>query len=177
VERGSESAGSKKGDIHMGGLLMAWAQWLETTPWGYPVRTSLWLYPFIQLIHFGGLSLWIGTSAAVDLRLIGWGRRRQTAARLSDQLFAWNWIGFAIMLLGGFLLFSAAATTFLENAAFIVKLAYLVPIALVWHVIVQRKARTWGQSEETPASAKLAGLLELALWVSVVTAAVLIPSY
>ena len=54
----------------MGGLLMAWAKWLETSPWGFPVRTSLWLYPFIQLIHFGGLSLWIGTSAAVDLRLM-----------------------------------------------------------------------------------------------------------
>ena len=161
----------------MGGLLMEWAKWLETTPWGVPVRTSLWLYPFIQLIHFGGLSLWIGTSAAVDLRLIGVGRQRQTAGQLSEQLFVWNWIGFAITLLGGFLLFSAAATTFLENAAFLVKLTYLVPIALLWHIIVQRKARTWGQSDHTPASAKLAGVFELALWLSVVTAAVLIPTY
>jgi hypothetical protein len=161
----------------MGGLLMVWAKWLETTPWGYPVRTSLWLYPFIQLIHFGGLSLWIGTSAAVDLRLIGVGRRRQTAAQLSDQMYAWNWIGFAIMLLGGFLLFSAAATTFLENAAFLVKLTYLVPIALAWHIVIQRKARTWGQTEQAPALAKLAGLVELLLWLSVVTAAVLIPNY
>jgi hypothetical protein len=161
----------------MGGLLMAWAKWLETSPWGFPVRTSLWLYPFIQLIHFGGLSLWIGTSAAVDLRLIGLGRRRQTAAQLSDQMFAWNWIGFAIMLLGGFLLFSATATTFLENAAFLVKLTYLVPMALAWHIVIQRKARTWGQTEQAPALAKLAGLVELLLWLSVVTAAVLIPTY
>lgn len=161
----------------MGGALMAWAKWLETSPWGFPVRTSLWLYPFIQLIHFGGLSLWIGTSAAVDLRLIGLGRRRQTAAQLSDQMFAWNWIGFAIMLLGGFLLFSATATTFLENAAFLVKLTYLVPMALAWHIVIQRKARTWGQTEQAPALAKLAGLVELLLWLSVVTAAVLIPTY
>jgi len=161
----------------MGGLLMAWAKWLETSPWGFPVRTSLWLYPFIQLIHFGGLSLWIGTSAAVDLLLIGLGRRRQTAAQLSDQMFAWNWIGFAIMLLGGFLLFSATATTFLENAAFLVKLTYLVPMALAWHIVIQRKARTWGQTEQAPALAKLAGLVELLLWLSVVTAAVLIPTY
>lgn len=159
------------------GLLMTWAQWLETSPWGYPVRTSLWLYPFIQLIHFGGLSLWIGTSAAVDLRLIGVGRRRQTAAQLSDQLFAWNWIGFAIMLLGGFLLFSAAATTFLVNAAFLVKLMYLVPAGLLLHIFIQRKVSTWGKNEETPAAAKLAGLIELALWLGVVTAAVLIPTY
>ena len=161
----------------MGGVLVAWAKWLETSPWGFPVRTSLWLYPFIQLIHFSGLSLWVGTSTAVDLRLLGVGRRRQTAAQLSEQLFAWNWIGFGIALLGGFLLFSGIATTLLVNAAFQVKLVYLVPIALVWHIIVQRKTRTWGQTEQTSAPAKLAGLVELLLWLSVVAAAVLIPNY
>ncbi len=161
----------------MGAALTAWAQWLETTPWGHPVRYSLWLYPFIQLIHFGGLSLWIGTNAALDLRLIGIGRRRQTAAQLSEQLFAWNWIGFAIALLGGFLLFSGIATSLLVNAAFVVKLSYLVPSALIWHIIVQRKARTWGRTKSTPAVAKLAAVVELLLWLSVVTAAVLIPNY
>ena len=161
----------------MGDVLVAWAQWLETSPWGFPVRTSLWLYPFIQLIHFGGLSLWVGTSTAVDLRLLGVGRRRQTAAQLSERLFAWNWIGFGIALLGGFLLFSGIATALLVNPAFQVKLLYLFPAALVWHIIVQRKARTWGQTEQAPALAKLAGLVELLLWLSVVTAAVLIPTY
>jgi hypothetical protein len=156
---------------------MAWAKWLEASPWGYPVRTSLWLYPFIQLIHFSGLSLWVGTSTAVDLRLLGVGRRKQTAAQLSEQLFAWNWIGFGIALLGGFLLFSGIASALLVNAAFQVKLVYLVPIALVWHIIVQRKTHTWGRTEETPAPAKLAALVELLLWLSVVTAAVLIPNY
>lgn len=156
---------------------MSWAKWLESSPWGYPVRTSLWLYPFIQLIHFSGLSLWIGTSLAVDMRLIGIGRKRQTAAQLQQQLFAWNWIGFAIVVLGGFLLFSGAATTFLKNAAFLVKLTYLVPLALIWHILVQVKTPKWGQQDSTPLPAKLAGALEICLWLGVAMAAVLIPAY
>lgn len=159
------------------GVLISWAQWLETSPWGYPVRTSQWLYPFIQLIHFSGLSLWIGTSVALDMRLMGVGRRRQTAAELYEQMFVWNWIGFAVVVLGGFLLFSASATTFLHNAAFLVKLEYLVPLALIWHIMVQVKTTGWGQSDSTPIVAKLAGALEVCLWLSVVTAAVLIPTY
>jgi Family of unknown function (DUF6644) len=158
-------------------VLMTWAKWLETSPWGYPVRTSLWLYPFIQLIHFSGLSLWIGTSVAMDLRLMGVGSRRQTAAQLHGQLFAWNWIGFGVVVLGGFLLFSASATTFLENAAFLVKLEYLVPLALIWHIFVQIQTPNWGQRDSTPVPAKLAGALEICLWLGVVTAAVLIPTY
>jgi hypothetical protein len=159
------------------GVLLTWARWLEISPWGYPVRTSQWLYPFIQLIHFSGLSLWIGTSIALDMRLIGIGRRRQTAAQLHEQLFAWNWLGFGIVVLGGFLLFSAAATTFLHNAAFLVKLEYLVPLGLIWHIFVQAKTPQWGQQDGTPIPAKFAGALEICLWLGVVTAAVLIPTY
>jgi hypothetical protein len=159
------------------GVLMSWAQWLETSPWGYPVRTSLWLYPFIQLLHFTGLSLWIGTSLAVDLRLMGVGRKRQSAAQLQEQLLAWNWIGFAVVFLGGFLLFSASATTFLENTAFIWKLVHFLPVALLLHIIVQVKTPQWGREEGTPGLAKLAGGLEICLWLAVAMAAVLIPAY
>ncbi len=160
----------------LGRSLMAWGKWLETSPWGYPVRTSLWLYPFIQLIHFTGLSMWIGTNLAVDLRLMGVGRKRQTAAELSEQLWAWNWIGFAVVVTGGFLLFSSNATTFLVNAAFLTKLVYLVPAALIWHIVVQAKTPRWGSKPETPGAAKVAGAVEVCLWLAVVTAATLIPA-
>jgi len=157
--------------------LVAFSKWLESTWWGTGVRTSLWAYPFIQLIHFSGLSVWLGTNAAVDMRLLGVGKNRQTAAQLSDALFAWNWIGFSIVVLGGFLLFSATGSTYIANPAFEVKLGMLVPLALVWHIVVQQKARTWGQAPQTPPIAKLAGLFELVLWISVVTAAVEIPNH
>ena len=158
-------------------LLVAFCKWLEGTSWGEGARTTLWAYPFIQVIHFSGLSLWVTTNIVVDLRLLGLGRKNLTAAQLSQDLFAWNWISFCIFALGGFLLFSSTATTFVTNPAFRIKLGILFPIALVWHIFVQRKARTWGLTENTPFAAKLAGLFELLLWLSIVTAAVEIPNY
>src|SRR6202045_5291565 len=144
---------------------LAFCKWLENTWWGTDVRSSLWVYPFIQLIHFTGLSVWLGTNAAVDMRLLGLGKQRQTAAQLSDALFAWNWIGFCIVVLGGFLLFSATASTYIANPAFQVKLGMLVPTALIWHILVQRKARDWGKTDETSIGGKLARLAELLLWI------------
>ena len=111
------------------------------------------------------------------MRLLGVGRKRVTAAQLQRQLFAWNWIGFGIVVLGGFLLFSSAATTFLVNAAFIWKLTRFLPLALAWHIVVQAKTPSWGRAEETPVLAKLGGGLEICLWLSVAMAAVLIPAY
>jgi len=161
----------------MHGILLSFAQWLEATPWGHMTRESLYAYPFVQLIHFTGLSIWLGTAFALDLRLLGVGYKRTTAAEVSQQLFIWNWIGFAIVLTGGFMLFSGIATTFIVNIAFQWKLGFFVPLALIWHVFVQRKAKDWGRTMEVPGIGKLSGLVEILLWICVITAAVEIPNH
>ena len=152
--------------------LLACCRWLENTPWGVTVRDSAWLYPVIQWIHFVGLSIGLGTSLTVDLRLMGVGERRLTAAELSNGLFAWNWIGFCVALIGGFLLFSAEATTYVSNTAFNLKLAVVTPLALMWHVLVQKKIETWTRTGQPSAFGKWAGWIEFSLWISVVTASV-----
>jgi hypothetical protein len=140
-------------------------------------RESIWAYPVVQLTHFTGLSLWLGTNFALDLRLLGIGNRKATPAQVAQDLFIWNWIGFAIVLTGGFMLFSGIATAFIENIAFQWKLGMFVPLALLWHIFVQRKARVWGQTTDAPGIAKLAALTEILLWLSVITAAVEIPNH
>ena len=157
-------------------LLVEFCRWIQSTSWARAILTSSWAFPYVQLTHFTGLSLWIGTNALLDLRLLGAGKKSQTAAQLSDALFIWNWIGFGVAFLGGFLLFSTSATIYVKNPAFRVKLGALIPIALLLHIVVQKKAREWDQ-EDTPMTAKLAGLAELTLWFCVACAAVLIPYF
>ena len=161
----------------MHSIVLSFAKWLEATPWGLYTRESMHGYPFVQLTHFTGLSIWLGTNFALDLRLLGFGKRRATAAQVAQDLFAWNWIGFCIVLLGGFLLFSGLASAFVGNVAFQWKLGLFVPLALIWHIFVQRKARDWGQTMDSPTIAKLAAATEIVLWICVVTAAVEIPNY
>jgi len=150
---------------------------LQNIPLVVWLVTARYAYPFIQWTHFTGLSLWLGTTLALDFRLLGAGKRFQTGAQLSDALFSWNWIGLGIAVLGGFTLFATAAVGYIDNPAFRLKLVVLLPLALAWHIFVQQKSRTWGRTPETPLVAKFAGLTEIVLWVSVATAAVWIPNY
>jgi hypothetical protein len=156
--------------------LLTFCKWLENTSWALAISRSLWAYPYVQALHFSGLSLWVGTIAIVDLRFLGVAGRRQPAGQFAEQLVPWTWAGFCIAVVGGFLLFSASASTFFYNPAFRIKLS-LVLLGVVYHIVVQRKAGKWGQSPAIPTVAKLATLIELALWVSVITAAVEIPNY
>jgi hypothetical protein len=158
-------------------VLQAFAAWLQNTAIAQWVSTSAWCYPFVQATHFTGLSFWVGTNVLLDLRLLGAGKKRETAAQVAENLFLWNWIGFAIAITGGFLLFSSAATDYVRNPAFQLKLGFLLPTALIIHVIVQRKARDWGQTAEVAPAGKIAGGIELLFWLAVITSAVSIPYF
>ena len=152
--------------------LLACCRWLENTPWGVTIRDSSWMYPVVLWVHFAGLSIWLGTRLTVDVLLMGDGARRRTACELSKGLLAWSWLGFAIAFLGGFLLLSAEATTYVTNTGMRLKLAVLTPLALVWHVVVHKKTRACTQFGQTSAIGKWDGVIEFLLWVSVVAASV-----
>jgi hypothetical protein len=158
-------------------LLFSFCQWLQNTDWALNVSGSTWAYPYVQMIHFTGLSLWVGTNVAVDLHLLGVGSKRLTSAELNNALFAWNWTGLAIAVTGGFMLFATAATSFIINPAFRLKLGLLVPLGIILHILVQQTTKTWGQTKDTPAKAKFLGGLELLWWFSVATAAASIPYF
>lgn len=148
--------------------------WLQNRPFALALAGSDWAYPLVQATHFTGLSLWVGTSVAVDLSLMGAGKK-SSSFHLAEALFLWNWIGFGIAVCGGFFLFSVSAETYLANAAFLAKLGLLLPLGLVLHIVIQKRAPVWEQSPEKPLVAKVAAFAELLLWLSVATAAVLIP--
>jgi hypothetical protein len=159
----------------MDGSLVIFGHWLQNRPFALAIAGSDWAYPLVQATHFTGLSIWIGTIVAVDLSLLGVGKKTSTSLQLSDALFIWNWIGFGIAVTGGFLLFSISAETYLTNIAFLTKLGLLIPLGLVLHVVIQRKAPMWENASEIPPLARVAGFTELLLWLCVATAAVLIP--
>jgi hypothetical protein len=152
--------------------VLACGRWLENTPWGVTVRDSSWMYPVLLWVHFVGVSMWLATSLAVDVRLMGVGARRQTAVDLSNGLCSWKWIGCGVAVVGGFLLLSAEATTYVTNTSFRLKLAVLTPLVLTWHVVVQKNVRAWTQHEHASAMGKWAGVIDLLLWISVVAASV-----
>jgi hypothetical protein len=157
--------------------VVTFGNWLQHQSFALDVATSDWAYPFVQATHFTGLSLWVGTTVATDLSLMGMGNQYQSPLQLFNALFVWNWIGFCIAVLGGFLLFSAAAATYVINPAFLTKLGFLIPVALILHIVIQTKMREWGKQPAMPRVAKIAGSVELLFWILVVTAAVSIPYF
>jgi hypothetical protein len=123
-----------------------------------------WLFPVIQSIHIIGLTMLVGTIALVDLRLLGVGLRRQSIGDLTGNLAPWTFAGLLTVLITGPLLFGADLNRYLNNPAFLVKMALLAG-ALATHFALHRSAL-----QISPAKQKLVAVLSLILWSSVVLA-------
>jgi hypothetical protein len=144
--------------------------WLETTPVAVAMRHWLWLYPGVEVAHLAGIVLLVGAVALFDLRLLGAGRALDAGA-LARYLLPWSWVGLALLVPSGMLMFSAHATEMAANPAFRVKLALIAAAgANAWwfHRGAGRRARAWACGAATPAAARLAAALSLALWIGVI---------
>jgi len=111
----------------------------------------------------------------LDFNLMGWWKRHESPAELCSSLIYWNWIGFVLAITGGFVLFACSAATYVYNPAFDTKLGFLLPAGVILHIVIQAKAYSWSNSSELPPAAKIYGGVESLWWLSVATAAVLIP--
>jgi hypothetical protein len=159
----------------MNDMLLQFCHWLQNREWALALGGSTWAFPYSQLIHYTGMSIWVGTSLLVDFCFLGWFKRRQTPAEFASDMFALNWTGLGIGLVGAILLFSGSAETYFQNAAFRIK----IPIALFglcYHIFLQMKNKEWGKTAVVPGIAKMAAFFEIVIWFGVVLAATRIPN-
>ena len=121
--------------------LLPYFEWCENSAAGHAIRDSLWLFPVIESFHLLALALIGGAVLLVDLRLLGFGLRRQPAAQLARDAQPWLVGGLAVMVSSGILLFLSEAVKCYYSPAFWTKMSFLLP-ALVFTFTVRRKVAT-----------------------------------
>ena len=102
----------------------------------------------------------------VDLRLLGLGLRRQSAAQLTRDAQPWLVGSLILMIITGGLLFLSEAIKCYYHEAFWFKMTCLF-LAIVFTFTVQRKVTMADETRVSPLSAKVVALVSVALWAGV----------
>jgi len=140
------------------------------------VLSTYWLWPLLEIIHFIGLSLLLGSMLVVDLRLAGF--LRQIDITAMHRLLPWAVIGFAMNATSGFLFFMGDPGRYAINIGFQVKMI-LVLIAglnvLVFALRINPHIDRWERHGDTPAIAKAVAWVSLCTWTGVLLLGRLIP--
>ena len=142
---------------------------LEQSGLGAAIRQSVWLYPAANVGHIVSLVVFAGAVAVMDVRLIG-GFAATAPARVIGRARSFAIAGFALMVVTGFMLFTAEASHLAVNPVFQLKVA-LIGAALANLAIYEFGAKhavaKLPAGVMMPARAKVAGMLSLGIWIAV----------
>ena len=102
----------------------AFLVWLETSGLAETMRRSAWMYPIVEIVHIVGFVILVGSVVMFDLRVLGLGQGLSVTP-LARHLLRWSWLGLALVVPAGLMMFAAHATEFATNPAFQLKLGLL----------------------------------------------------
>ena len=98
--------------------------WYENGPLGVFIRESLWGYPITLSSHAVGMAMVMGVVLALNLRVLGYAKG---VSPLSfDKLFIFGWVGFAINLISGLILFAGTTSSYFFQGTFQLKIGAIV---------------------------------------------------
>lgn len=148
----------------------AWLVWIELSGLGLAMRKSAWMYPIVEIVHIVGFVLLVGAALLFDLRVLGLGRGLPIPA-LARHLLRWSRAGLALVVPAGLMMFSAHATEFATNPAFLLKLSLIAAAAAnvaFFHFGPYRRVAAWPAAGPAPASAVTAAALSIVIWIAVI---------
>ena len=141
-------------------------QWCDSSWLGSTIRNSQFLFPVIETFHLFALTILLGTTIILSLRLFGVMFRNQPFPELASNLKPWNSWSLAVMLVTGILLFTSEAVKCYGNDSFRAKMLFLLTALLFRFTIFGRLTRP-DASGIRPVWGKVAAGVSLALWFSV----------
>ena len=149
---------------------MPFVEWLGTWPGAVLLQRSGTAYLFVNAAHIASVGLLIGGILPLDLRLIGLIRRVPLPV-IAPFLSRSAAIGLALAMLTGLWLFSVKPREYLENSAFLWKMALLV-LALI-NIAMQHRNHHYQLALDGGAvhlSVRLVACCSAVLWLAVLVA-------
>ena len=152
-----------------GRILPGWFFTLCENTWpGSWFKHAQWFFAIDETFHIMALGMLIGALVIVDLRLLGFGMRRQSVAQLARFLAPWTLLGVASMIVTGVPLFMSEAVKLSGSSPFFYKMIFLV-CAVTFHFTLHRKAIA-SSARQGSGLGKLAASLSLICWLGVALA-------
>ncbi|HTW74409.1 MAG TPA: hypothetical protein VMD56_05750 [Steroidobacteraceae bacterium] len=150
---------------------MQFLQWLENTAFGQFIASSAWANLVLLCLHAVGMGVVVGILWMLDLRVLGFPKGLPLAT--FRPLMRLAWLGFLVNATSGILMFSGAATRFIINTDFQLKML-LILLGGISVLVLQRSlalaARdcAGGEILDAPPGLKILAAFSLLFWLGVI---------
>ena len=108
--------------------------WYENGLVGTFIRESIWGSPIVLSSHAVGMATVLGIALMLCMRVLGFARGITVTA--FDKLFTVGWIGFAINLISGIILFAGSASLYFFQWTFQLKIGAILVGGILLKVVM-----------------------------------------
>lgn len=130
-----------------------------------PLNAHEWLFALTECFHIVGFAIAIGSTAIVDMQLLGLGFPGTTAAMAHKEMAPWTLGGVLLAISSGVLILSTDMPRYMAHPTMRLKLA-LLAVVLVFNYTAHDDV---AKDPAAPGSRRLlVAIPSLALWVAVV---------
>ena len=153
--------------------LHAFTEWVSNTPLSQLIQNVSWVIPAFQSVHILAIAVVMGSVALIDLRLLGITGRSQSISSMVNRLVPAVWVALVVLFCSGAVLAIGEPVRSLENPAFQAKMLMLLcvgSLTFFFQRMLRGDVAFWELSPARRATAKLAAVVSLLLWVGIVFA-------
>ncbi len=116
-------------------LIQRFVQWCYYSKDYAFIRDTPYGVPLVQSLHLTGITLLLGTTLILNIRLLGFGFRKLSLPFLAEQLWPWTKAGMALTIASGIMVFLPDPTRYAHNGPFRLKMLLLC-VALLYQFAV-----------------------------------------
>jgi len=150
--------------------LIELSEWLYNTPVSQFIQKTPGVIPAVQSIHIVSISILLGSSIVLYLKIAGIIARTDSSAAVFDRYMPWIWWALLALLLTGLLMVIGEPERVLTNSIFLTKMALIaaaVTIALTIRAFIMRTDDKY-QSGARSLFIKALGIIAIAIWIFII---------
>ncbi len=152
-------------------LLLDLARYLDSFEWSTALHESYYMYPWIETTHVLTLMVFLGMLCIIDLRMLSLAFKDTPASVIAERLDKPMMIGFAVMVITGFILYFAIPVRTTQSIWFRIKVVLLIAAginALLFRNRMRESVHTWDTAARAPKRIRVGAMLSLGFWAGVV---------
>jgi hypothetical protein len=144
-------------------MVLAFFKWCEASWLGKGISGSVYLFPVVEAVHLLALAVIGGAVLIVDMRLAGFGLKKQSAAEVAREAEPWLLWSLSVMLISGFMLMTSEAMRCYYNDAFWIKMYSLLG-ALIFTFTIRRRVAATSNLPGATTKTIVVALISVLLW-------------
>lgn len=161
------------------------AIWVSQTSLSLWIQQTLWVVPWLQIIHIVAISIVLASTFMVGLRILSLTGHGQTMTQTAKRFLPWMWGGLIMLAASGSLLIIGEPVRSLINVAFWIKMTLLliaVSATLVFQTTFQDSLAFWEGDHDKQKAVRALVILSFFVWCGVAVAGrwiayAFVPSY